>query len=208
MSDTLQEMYLHAEAVRTACGRVLVGGLGLGYVATQIALKSRVREVTVVEIEPDVICLVQPSMPTNVTVVQADLHAFLRGLREWRWDFAFFDTWYDTSEDTWASQVVPLRRLIRRFFPLRLLCWGEDEMLTQVRRSVLGAARWVMEGNDPTKTWWLHQVFLHGTGWPTPDNNGSLEPLAELFVSGVGMPAWEARWGDAWDAAVLAEAKA
>jgi len=118
-------------------GRVLVGGLGIGYAAQVLARKTSVKEVVVIEKSPDVIELVaQHIRGTNrrkVLVIQDDLHAWLAQNQRERFDWAFYDIWAADGERVFFSQVVPLRRLTGQICdPERVRCWNEDVMRGQL----------------------------------------------------------------------------
>jgi len=58
MSDCLQERFDHEIVVDAMSGKILIGGLGLGYVASLLDKKKSVTEITIVEKSKDVIKLV------------------------------------------------------------------------------------------------------------------------------------------------------
>lgn len=64
-------------------GRILVAGLGLGIMLRHLlARRNDVTAITVVELDPDVIALIQPTLPADprVTVVQDDYYRFISNL--------------------------------------------------------------------------------------------------------------------------------
>jgi len=78
MSDTPMEYYSAVDLVtRTKGSRVLVGGLGLGLITHLLANRMDIEEIVVVELEPDVIKLVEPSLPKKVKVIGGDFLKFL-----------------------------------------------------------------------------------------------------------------------------------
>lgn len=181
MSDEPQELRQAAEWIVAAKprGRILVGGLGLGVVASWLAQLPFVEEVVVVEREQDVIDLVRPHQ-TGYTVERSDLFDYLRNLSRWRFDFAFFDIWQGTNESTWWSTVMPLRRVVgNRFGRRRVACWAESIMLGQVRRQI------VLGNTIPQARCWKY------AGLPVPMD----ELQVDHFLSCIGTPSWERLWG-------------
>jgi hypothetical protein len=182
MSDLPEELqqvedFLHGQGAYVAGKRVLVGGLGLGIVATRLVQMGAT--VTVVEKSRSVIRLIRRQMPAPFRVVQADIHTYLRTCEPF--DAYYLDTWQGTSEATWWSQVMPLRRLIgQRFGIVPVHCWAEDMMLGQVRRAVA-----------------LHAE--HGPEWHYARLPSGTDP-DHFTAPAMGTPAWEAVYGAGLDA--------
>lgn len=111
MSDTPAERRDHLDFVWNATGQVLIAGLGLGMCLQAILLKLYVTEVTVIEIDPDLIELVGSHYTDRrVKIVHDDIF-------EWkppsgvRYGACWFDVW-----DTMCGDNVPqMHRLHRRF---------------------------------------------------------------------------------------------
>ncbi len=73
MSDTPAEYYAMWELTARSIGpNVLVGGLGLGVLGHILAAQPSIESVTVVELEPDVVALVQKYLPPKVKVIIGD----------------------------------------------------------------------------------------------------------------------------------------
>ena len=118
-------------------GRVLVGGLGLGYAAQVLACKSTVREVVVIERSPEVIELVAKHLrktgKRKIRIIEADLHEWLVQNQHERFDWAFYDIWAPDGEDTFHNHVAPLRRKTAEICnPEHVRCWNEDVMRGQI----------------------------------------------------------------------------
>jgi hypothetical protein len=118
-------------------GRVLVGGLGLGYAAQTLARMRSVMEVVVIEKSPEVIELVARNVKgtgkRKVRVIEADLHVWLRDNQHERFDWAFYDIWAPDGERVFFDHVVPLRRLTGPLCnPEHVRCWNEDVMRGQI----------------------------------------------------------------------------
>lgn len=61
------------DLAKNSHGKVLVGGLGLGLIAHELAKNPRVEDIVVVEKNPDVIDLVGPLIPPKVRLKQGDI---------------------------------------------------------------------------------------------------------------------------------------
>lgn len=73
MSDTPMEFYKAWELVARAKGpKILVGGLGLGLVTHLLTLRNDISEITVVELQEEVIQMVSPSLNGKVKIVHGD----------------------------------------------------------------------------------------------------------------------------------------
>lgn len=192
MSDCFQERFLMRNAILKARGRVLVGGLGLGYVASKIAEKRNVSQVVVVEIEKDVIDLVWQHVKTpKMRLIHADIYKWFKIARK-KFDFIYLDIWYGTGECEWGETVVPLRRLAHRLRKPRgkVMCWSEETMRTQIEQSLYTVSQ--LPEDDP----WVCSIpafvaFRKGL-------NGDLDKAIDSFVKDVGSPTWERRWGKHW----------
>lgn len=100
MSDTPMERRTCAEVVRNANGKVLIAGLGLGWILHPILAKPEVTEVTVLEINPDVLALVAPGIPDDprLTIIEADALAWTPPKGK-LYDCVWFDIWPTICED-------------------------------------------------------------------------------------------------------------
>ena len=162
MSDYPIEQAQHdAELKPITSGRVLVGGLGLGYAATQLARRPRITEVVVIEKSPDVLALVADHLCNRLDDARAkrkltfecsDLFDYLRALpaqetwkrrsngcgncnaarrRSW-FDYAFYDIWASDGEYTFFETVVPLLELSAERVRREPINWNESVMRGQL----------------------------------------------------------------------------
>lgn len=125
MSDTPDELRDFQLAVRMATGRVLVNGLGLGLVVGQMLSKADVLELTVVEVEADVIELVGDHYrDPRLTIVHADAYAY-QPPRGKRYDAVWHDIWPYISGDNYPG-ILRLRKKYAQRTRWQA-CWCEDE---------------------------------------------------------------------------------
>lgn len=152
MSDYPIEQLQHdRELLPVKSGRVLVGGLGLGYAASMLARRPRITEVVVVEKAAEVIDLVASHLcmmdtaadhvaRRKLTIVHDDLFAYLqrcdpitRGTRTVPiFDHAFYDIWASDGESTFLEIVVPLFAMSRALVRTVPINWNESVMRGQL----------------------------------------------------------------------------
>jgi len=110
MSDTPAEMRDHRLAVSRAAGHCLLNGLGLGMVLKNMLLKPEVTDITVVEIDQDLIDLVAPHYPDpRVTIVCADALIY-KPPKGQRYGCVWNDIWGDFCADNLKDMMVLHRR--------------------------------------------------------------------------------------------------
>jgi hypothetical protein len=130
-----------------ASGRVLVGGLGVGYAAVALAHRPRVKQIVVVERSQDIINLVWESTlakvpdPSKLTIVNADLFDYLKA-RESFFTWGLFDIWQGDGETTFHTTVVPLRKLADGMVRT-VECWNEDIMRAQLFQGMESRLLWL-----------------------------------------------------------------
>ncbi len=99
MSICPSEVTSIAPCLPQAHGKVLVLGLGLGYYPFMIARKQSVSEITIVELQPEVIRLftqyLLPQFPhaEKIRLVQADALHYLSHVKDGDFDCCFADVW-------------------------------------------------------------------------------------------------------------------
>ena len=113
MSDTRHEKLTNWRIKNEARGDVLIAGLGIGMVLHPILAKPEVTSVTVVEKEPDVIAIVEPTLPREkLKIVSADIF-------DWKpsekFDCIYFDIWADGSTDLAKTERRKLSARFRKF---------------------------------------------------------------------------------------------
>jgi len=142
-------------------GSVLVGGLGLGYAATVLTLRPKVKRVVVVELAAPVVSLVEAATRTNIArlggdpskleIVNADLFAYLKDRQAHRlrsgargfsggpeFTRAFYDIWTSDGEGTFFDTVLPLKAQSLGVVKHEPVCWNEGVMRGQLGWSLTG----------------------------------------------------------------------
>lgn len=127
--------------INNARGNVLVGGLGLGYVAFQMSLKSNVSHITIIEKDPEVIKIFKNHIfdffpnKNKIEIVQDDFIKYMkthRNLQEF--DYIFADLWH-TPEDGLPlfDKIIKISKLKN----VKVDCWLNKSMISYVRRCLL-----------------------------------------------------------------------
>lgn len=220
MSDWPIEQRQHDLALKGFRGRVLVGGLGLGYAATRLAAKKAVTEVVVVEINQNVVDLVAPYVKDpagKIRVVRADLLKYLEQCGEDQYNMAFYDIWASDGEGTFFDTVCPLYDLSRGRVKQPPVNWNEDVMRGQLagslwsrrtflrpeaeavfgdKLSVFGKFKpWEHDGtNRPWHNWSVPYFQWWNEVKPT---DKQADEGARLYAGIYGQWDWERKWQNA-----------
>ncbi len=119
MSDTPAEMRDHHHAVYAATGSCLINGLGIGMVLKNILLKTDVTDVTVVEIDQELIDLVSPHyQDPRVTFVCSCSYTY-KPPKGKKYDWVWHDIWDDICIDN-----LPLMHKLHRKYGRRAVWQG------------------------------------------------------------------------------------
>ncbi len=212
MSDLPIEQAQHDRALAAVRrGRVLVGGLGLGYAVTVLALRPEIQEVVAVEVAQEVIDLVAPYLLVEdaaarrkLRVVRADLFDYLSGLPTGQFSHAFYDIWQSDGEHTFFKTVVPLLQLSRRRVRSAVICWNESVMRGQLYLSLCGRRDAVAAPHQAAPS--IDALCEDGgsfwIAWSAPffrwvrANPGSaqFDEMAGLYAAGYGRPTFPDTW--------------
>ena len=112
MCDGDSELRDHVEFVEQAVGRVLITGLGIGFLPALLLDAGRVKSITIVEYNPDVVSLVWSSLVKlfdktgiKLRLVVADANEFQP---DRKYDYGFADTYHQYPD---AEEKEIIRRL-------------------------------------------------------------------------------------------------
>ena len=115
-------------------GNVLVLGLGMGYVPFMMALKPEVKNITIIEKDPEIIglfnSLILPSFKNKekIKIVEDDAINFVK--KNNKFDYIFADLWH--SPEDGLSLFVQLKRINKK-----IDCWLEESMYALLRRCMI-----------------------------------------------------------------------
>lgn len=133
MSDTPMEKRTNASFVVNAHGDVLIGGLGIGMIIMAIQYHEKVRSITVIEKNQEVIDLVASQLSFNpkVRIIKADVFTW-KPEKGQRFDCIYMDIWNTISVDVYHNEMKPLKRKYGHYLkplsesPNRFnACWAE-----------------------------------------------------------------------------------
>ena len=137
MTVTPSEQNTMLRDVEAVSGNVVVFGLGLGYYPLLISEKENVQQVTVVEIDTDVIELfnefILPQFPhrEKITVVQADAFAYAEEMPRDAYDYAYVDIWHDVLDG--VGMYLKMKRIEEKHPQTHFLYWIEKSILCWLR---------------------------------------------------------------------------
>lgn len=130
--------------IEKAEGNVLVYGLGLGYYAYMISLKSNVNYITIIERDESVISLfkdyILPQFENRnkIKIIQCDAFEYAENkAREEKYDFVFVDLWHDISDGT--EMYIKMKKYESNLPNAKFSYWIEDSILSAIRTRILDA---------------------------------------------------------------------
>lgn len=131
MSNTPMEIKTNARFISQAKGSVLINGLGLGMVLSEILKKEEVTSVTVIENSKDVINLVAPTYEKDprVTIIHADAFEY-KPPKGVVYDVVWHDIWTFICSDN-----LPEMSKLHRKYAKRTKLWQGSWAKTECIRS-------------------------------------------------------------------------
>lgn len=124
MSNTPDELNDANELLYKAEGNVLIAGLGMGIIPWLLMQRGKVKKITIVEIDKDVIELISPYLKgLPVEIIEGSIFDFKP---KQHYDWGWFDIWQDISAENRSEYV----RLRRKFKPhcTNILFWCDKEV--------------------------------------------------------------------------------
>ena len=177
MSDIPHEMLDHLEPVSRARGHCLINGLGLGMVLAAVLKKPDVTDVTVVEVDQDVIDLVAPAYAGDprLTIVNADAFTYQPPQGQ-RYGMVWHDIW-DGIGTANLEQMAMLRRKFDQIADWQG-CWAEDLCVRWAAREAATPDPYQAWARDPGSVAALSHGF-GATRRPLTKRNLGLLQIAE-----------------------------
>jgi hypothetical protein len=206
MSDVPAEVYDAFKMVGNPSGRVLVGGLGIGYIASILQEKKNIEKLIIVEKAKEVIRLVWPYLYFDLKkcqIIQDDIFDFAKDCGPF--DYIYLDIWRGTSESEFLDTVLPLRQLYRKWAKngTRIKCWREAEMRGQFRSNLASKIMFpdLMGEISDEKFQELRYDKWFKVQWPflnwmrknkIPKDYAMTE--IDKYIDTYGEPEWDKRW--------------
>jgi len=152
-----------------ASGCVLTTGLGLGLLAHDLCKNDKVESVTIVEMSPAVIALVQKHLPRDnrLKVVWGDFWQYILCDSN-KWDWIIVDLWvytnYERCEEIYIKEVLPASENLKIKYPESQIIFHSFAgmpTIEQLHKSLLsnlsgdykdtGALLWGLGGDNNTR---------------------------------------------------------
>ncbi len=140
MSDTPDEIRDHLSFIYQASGKILINGLGLGIALELILQKKEVKEVTVIELNENVIKLVAPHFKDPRCTIIHDNAFDFKPPKGVRYDFVWHDIWVSLCTDN-LEEMTKLKRKYGRRCNWQE-CWGEGFLRYQKRKEKRENSLW------------------------------------------------------------------
>ncbi len=120
MSDTPMERMTNSDFIRASKGDVLIAGLGMGMVLWPLINKEEVKSITVIEITPEIIKMIEPIFTPLAEEKGKELEIICDDIFCWpipkgaMWDTIYFDIWDDVCGDHYDGMKTLHSRFSRR----------------------------------------------------------------------------------------------
>ena len=135
MSNTPMEYRTNTEFIINANGNVLIAGLGIGLIITEIQDQDNIKSITVIEKNKDIIDIIKRQIPFNdkVKIINADV---------WNWipkngtmyDTIYLDIWSYVNSNIYETEMIPLKNKFKKYLIDKkfnkdafIACWAEYE---------------------------------------------------------------------------------
>ena len=140
MTITPNEINTMQKAIDEANGNVITFGLGLGYYPYMVSLKDDVKNVTIVEKDPNVIDMftknILPLFPNGdkIKIVNEDAFEFLKDNNLIDFNYVFVDIWHDVKDGIFLYLKF---KAIEDNYSLTFNYWIENEMILMLRKIII-----------------------------------------------------------------------
>ena len=133
--NEINTMQPHIDAAK---GRVLVLGLGLGYYPYMISLKEEVKEITIVELDQNIIDIFKENIlpgfehKDKIRIIKGDAKEYIKDINDF--DTVFIDLWHDPEDG------LPLYLYFKQYekkSKAKFQYWLETSLIALYRRYLL-----------------------------------------------------------------------
>ena len=151
MSLNPNEINTMATTIEKAKGRVLVLGLGMGYITYMLSQKKNVSSITVIERNKENIALFKKHLfslfpnKTKITIIEDDAINFVK--HYFKYDYIFADLWF-TPED--GLEYYLKLKDIEKKNNIKIDYWLETSLKQMKRRYLIELIKEQLEGSDET----------------------------------------------------------
>ena len=151
MSLNPNEINTMASSIEKAKGRVLVLGLGMGYITYMLTNKKNVSSITVVERNKENIALFKKhllrlfSNKAKITIIEDDAINFVK--HYFKYDYIFADLWFDAEDG--LEYYLKLSEIEKKN-NIEIDYWLETSLKQMRRRYLIELIKEQLEGSDET----------------------------------------------------------
>ena len=151
MSLNPNEINTMASAIEKAKGRVLVLGLGMGYITFMLSNRKNVSSITVIERNKENIALFKKYLlplfteKTKITIIEDDAINFVK--HYFKYDYIFADLWFDAEDG--LEYYLKLNE-IENNNNIKIDYWLETSLKQMRRRYLIELIKEQLEGSDET----------------------------------------------------------
>lgn len=140
MSITPNEINTMQPYIDKAKGDVLVLGLGLGYYPFMISLKDEVKQITIIELDQNIIDIFNkhllPLFPNKnkIKIIKGDAIKYLK-VNNRHYDYVFADLWHNPEDG--LPLYLELKEIEKNYKGTNFQYWLETSLLAMLRRCLL-----------------------------------------------------------------------
>lgn len=151
MSLNPNEINTMSSSIEKAKGRVLVLGLGMGYITYMLSNKKNVSSITVIERNKENIALFKKflfplfSQKTKITIIEDDAINFVN--HYFKYDYIFADLWFDAEDG--LEYYLKLSEIENKN-GIKIDYWLETSLKQMRRRYLIELIKEQLEGSDET----------------------------------------------------------
>lgn len=151
MSLNPNEINTMEKDIEKATGKVLTFGLGLGYFQFICSLKEDVKEITIVEKDPNIIALFKqfllPFFPyrNKIKIIQIDAFDFMENKFDNSYDFVYVDIWHTPNDG--LLPFIKFKNFEKRFNK-EFNYWLVPSLIQNLRRCFITILEEYFEGFD------------------------------------------------------------
>lgn len=151
MSLNPNEINTMASAIEKAKGRVLVLGLGMGYITFMLSNKKNVSSITVIERNKENIALFKKyllplfTQKAKITIIEDDAINFVK--HYFKYDYIFADLWFDAEDG--LEYYLKLSEIESKN-NIKIDYWLETSLKQMKRRYLIELIKEQIEGSDET----------------------------------------------------------
>lgn len=150
MSVTPMEVESHLHHINQAKGKVVVGGLGMGFYLHNICKKADVTEVVVIERDAEVIKLFKEiAQPHHwqgwdkVSIIHADIINHKLPVQLQQADYLYVDIWPALGGEEAQTEMT---LICEQLNPKQAGFWGQELLIQQYLEDAIGINPWLADG--------------------------------------------------------------